>query len=191
MNHLTDEELVSTYVHTQQSEYFALLYKRYYEKVYAHCLGFAGAGIQAEDLTHDVFERILHKLNTFKGTARFSTWLFAVCRNYCITQHHREQQRHRATSVFEEADERVTFPDAVTVLDQQLTLLEVALQDLPDDDKRLLTARYEMDASIDQLILITQASPSATKMRLWRARERLRRALRQPINSSVLLQKRL
>ncbi len=177
MKRLTDEELISTYILTQQSEHFALLYKRYYQKVYAHCRCFANTGIQAEDLTQDVFERVLHKLDTFRGSARFSTWLFSVCRNYCLTQQQREQQRTWATTVFEQSNEWIVFPDTTSGMDQQLALLEFAMQDLSDDDKQLLTARYGDNVSINELASSIQASPSAVKMRLWRARERLRRAL--------------
>lgn len=178
MNQLTDEELVLTYITTQQNEHFALLYKRYYQKVYLSCIRFAGAGVEAEDLTHDVFERVLHKLDTFKGGSRFSTWLFAVCRNYCLTQHQHQQQRNWATTVFEQANDSILLPDSGCSLEQQLTLLERAIQDLSDDDRQILLARYETNATINQLVTATQASPSAVKMRLWRVRERLRRALR-------------
>ena len=177
MKRLTDEELISTYINTQQNEHFALLYERYYQKIYAHCLRFANAGSQAEDLTQDVFERVLHKLDTFRGSARFSTWLFSVCRNYCLTQQQREQQRNGAITLFEQSGESVVFPDTACATDQQLTLLEFALQDLSDDEHKLHNARNRNIKKKNQLATSVQASPSAVKMRLWRARERLRRAM--------------
>ena len=177
MKNLTDEELVSAYIHTHQSAYFGLIYKRYYKKVYAHCLGFTSVTTQAEDLAHDVFERVLHKLTTFKGNARFSTWLYIVCRNYCLSQYQQEQQRSRAATAFEQARESIVVPDGVSGLDQQLARLDFALREISDDDRQLLLTRYGAGLSINQLATDVQVSPSAVKMRLWRARERLREAL--------------
>ncbi len=177
MKHLTDEELVSAYTLTQQNDYFTLLYQRYYQKVYAHCLGYsAGISEQAEDLTHDIFERVLRHLTSYKGNARFSTWLFTVCRNYCLTQFSRDQKRGRASLAFEQNSETITHIDHVSMSEQQLQLLERAFDTLTDDDKRLLLARYAVGSSIDQLALTAQVSPSAMKMRLFRARARLREA---------------
>ena len=180
MKQMTDEELVSAHIHTRETQHFAQLYKRYYQKVYAHCLSFADENIQAEDLTQDVFERVFHKLDTFTGNSRFATWLYAVCRNYCLTEYIREQKRSQATFNYGRTSDDVMHPDTVSILEQQLALLELALTNLSDDDRQLLSARYEQGNSIDQLALMVQASPSAVKMRLWRVRERLRQAIQQP-----------
>ncbi|AQG80848.1 RNA polymerase sigma factor [Spirosoma montaniterrae] len=180
MNHLTDEELASAYARTQHSAYFSLLYQRYYKKVYAHCLSFTtSTNTQAEDLTHDIFERVFRQINTYKGNARFSTWLYTVCRNYCLSQHQREQQRSRAVTVYDQGQESTVGPDSYSAYEHQLALLECAFEQLPDADQRILLARYGAGSSVGQLALSAQASESAIKMRLFRARERLRQALQQ------------
>jgi len=180
MKQLTDEQLVSAHIHTRQTQHFTLLYERYYHKVYAHCLGFAGTGTQAEDLTQDVFERVLQKLDSFTGNSRFSTWLYAVCRNYCLTEYQQQQKRDRALSAYAQNTDQAVGQDTVTLIEQQLSLLEIALMNLSDEDRQLLSARYETGQSINQLASTIQASPSAVKMRLWRIRERLRQAMHQP-----------
>ena len=180
MNQMTDEELVSAHIHTHETQHFTQLYKRYYDKVYAHCLGFADVHNQAADLTQDVFERVLQKLDTFGGNSRFSTWLYAVCRNYCLTEYQHRQRRGRAVNTYGLGRDEFVYPDAVSIQEQRLVLLEMALRSLSDDERQLLLARYEQDNSINQLAVLVAASPSAVKMRLWRVRDRLRQAIQQP-----------
>lgn len=177
MKQMTDEELVSAHVHSRETRHFAQLYERYYDKVYSHCLSFADTNNQAEDLTQDVFERVLQKLDTFGGNSRFATWLYAVCRNYCLTEYQRQQKRSRATTDYGRTTDEFIYPDTSSMLDQRLALLELALTSLSDDERYLLSVRYEQNTSIDQLATLVQASPSAVKMRLWRVRERLRHAI--------------
>ncbi len=181
MKQLTDEELVSAYISTSETQHFTLLYERYYQKVYAHCVGFAGKNAQAEDLAHDVFERVLQKIDTFTGHSRFATWLYAVCRNYCLTEYQQQQRRDRAMTDYYQTTDWSVLPDTTQPLEQQLSLLEIALGKLPDNDRQLVAARYETGHSINQLAESTHASPSAVKMRLWRVRGQLRQAINQPV----------
>lgn len=63
------------YIEMQQNVYFERLYERYCDKVYWKCQSFVKDPVRAEDLAHDVFLRLILKLSSFKGQAKFSTWL--------------------------------------------------------------------------------------------------------------------
>ena len=78
------KELVREYVSTQKNFYFEEIYDRYSEKVYRKCFSFTRDTAKAEDLAHDIFLRVITKIGTFKGGARFSTWLYSITYNYCM-----------------------------------------------------------------------------------------------------------
>ena len=81
---ISDEELVKHYVATQRNVYFEHLYERYSQKVYRKCYSFVLDKSKAEDLTHDIFIKVVTKIGTFKENARFSTWLYSITYNYCL-----------------------------------------------------------------------------------------------------------
>ena len=81
---LSDESLVEEIIKTKDSALFAELYDRYAPKVYNKCMGFAKSKVEAEDLTHDIFIKVYVKLNSFKGNAKFSTWLCELCTKRCL-----------------------------------------------------------------------------------------------------------
>ena len=92
---LSDEELVSEIIKTKDSTLFAILYDRYAPKVYNKCLGFAKSKVQAEDLTHDIFIKLYVKLNSFKGTSKFSTWLYSFTYNFCVNFVQRDSYKNK------------------------------------------------------------------------------------------------
>ena len=63
---------------------FALLVKRHKTPIYNFILRQIRAAPAAEDLTQDVFVKIVQKAAEFKHEARFTTWAYAIARNVCI-----------------------------------------------------------------------------------------------------------
>lgn len=60
------------------------LVSRHYRRVALWCLRWTGDRDQAADLAQDVFLKVHRCLDSFEGGARFTTWLYTVCRNHCI-----------------------------------------------------------------------------------------------------------
>ena len=62
------------------------LFQRYQGRVRAWCLQLTGDPSAASDLVQDVFLKALVRLDSFRGEAKFSTWLYAIARNLHIDQ---------------------------------------------------------------------------------------------------------
>lgn len=70
---------------------FATLFMRYEKKVYALCLRLTANPACAEDVCQEVFVQVWGKLAQFQGQSKFSTWLYSVTSNICIS-HLRKQK---------------------------------------------------------------------------------------------------
>jgi RNA polymerase sigma factor (sigma-70 family) len=172
----TDEELVKLFVETQQNQFFEKLYERYSDKVYHKCLSFVKDIAKAEDLTHDIFLKLIFKLGTFKEDAKFSTWLYSITYNHCMDQLRTNKKRGE---VFQ--DEPIDVPDDVdlnTIFegdDVQAKNLKIALDQMTVEEKGVLFMKYMDDLSIRDIAGIFNVTESAIKMRLLRSREKLRK----------------
>jgi len=172
----TDEELVKLFVETQQNTYFEKLYERYSEKVYHKCLSFVKDIAKAEDLTHDIFLKLIFKLGTFKEDAKFSTWLYSITYNHCMDQLRTNKKRGEVLQ-----DEPMDIPDDIDLNnifdgdDIQAKNLKTALDQLTVDEKGVLFMKYMDDMSIRDIADIFNVTESAIKMRLLRSREKLRK----------------
>jgi RNA polymerase sigma factor (sigma-70 family) len=172
----TDEELVKLFVETQENRYFEKLYERYSEKVYHKCLSFVKDSAKAEDLTHDIFLKLIFKLGTFKEDAKFSTWLYSITYNHCMDQLRSNKKRGEVLQ-----EEPIEVPDDIDLNnlfdgeDVQLKNLKTALDQLSVDEKGVLFMKYMDDMSIRDIAGIFNVTESAIKMRLLRSREKLRK----------------
>tara|TARA_R110001606_G_scaffold109210_2_gene234755 strand:- start:1132 stop:1755 length:624 start_codon:yes stop_codon:yes gene_type:complete len=171
----TDAELIEQIVKNKDALLFAELYDRYSKLVYNKCLGFAKSNKEAEDLTQDVFLMLYVKLGSFKGTSKFSTWLYSFTYNFCVNYVNRNKERKiNDNSVKFDTQEEV--PVDVTdnlLLQMQVDKLKKALELIAPEDKTLLLLKYQDGASIKELEDVLEIKSSAIKMRLKRAKAKV------------------
>lgn len=176
MKQISDEELVRLYVETQRNVYFEQLYERYCDKVYRKCLSFTKDPIRAEDLTHDVFLKLVVKLSSFREQAKFSTWLYSITYNYCTDQL-RSHNLRREVYMDDNWDRLdVGVDDGLAdMAEMEAQQLEKALHQLAPEEQSMLLMKYQDDISIRDIAAINGLTESAVKMRLKRSRDKLRK----------------
>ncbi|ARK10021.1 sigma-70 family RNA polymerase sigma factor [Fibrella sp. ES10-3-2-2] len=175
MKHLTDEELVQLYLSTQRNSYFEALYTRYCDKVFRKCLSFTKNRERAEDFTHDIFIRVVTKLGSFREQAKFSTWLYSVTYNYCMDQLRSPKHKEVYSDDFYETLSDYTDGEDADIAEMEAQRLNQALDYLTPDERGLLMMKYQDEISIREIADGQQLTESAVKMRLMRAKEKLRR----------------
>jgi len=176
MEHFSDEELVRLYVETQKNVYFERLYERYCDKVYRKCLSFMKDPVRAEDLTHDIFLKLVVKLGSFREQSKFSTWLYSITYNHCTDQV-RSPHLHREVYI-DDGWERMDLgsDDGLAELaEMESQQLEKALKQLAPEEQTMLLMKYQDDVSIREIATINGITESAVKMRLKRSRDKLRK----------------
>ena len=176
MQNFTDEELVSSYLETGQNNYFEQLYERYSDKVHRKCLSFTKDSMQADDLTQDIFLRLIGKLDSYRQQAKFSTWLYSITFNYCTDQ--TRTPRRRQETLLDDGWETLNIQSEEEGLaehqESQARQIQQAMLRLPPDEQWLLQQKYQQDVSIRELARCHSLTESAVKMRLKRSRDRLR-----------------
>ena len=170
---VTDEALVALYLNTTQERYFQPLYQRHYRLVLKHCLTFTKDPELAQDFAQTVFEKALINLHTFKHKSRFSTWLYVLSRNYCLSQ----QRRDKSFRFVALDDYVITLADPAPAAEYPFDEFIHILHQLPDLEKQILRLRYENNLSIPHIAEQVNMQPSAVKMRLKRCRDKLRKQI--------------
>ncbi|WP_460941718.1 RNA polymerase sigma factor [Spirosoma daeguense] len=176
MEQISDEELVRLYVNTQENRYFERIYERYCDKVYRKCLSFMKDPVRAEDLTHDIFLKLVVKLSSFREQAKFSTWLYSITYNHCTDQLRSPYLRKEV--YVDEGWERLDVgneDELAELAEMETQQLERAIQRLAPDEQSILLMKYQDDISIREIATISGLTESAVKMRLKRSRDKLRK----------------
>lgn len=170
---LTDEQLVAHFIETQKNLYFEQLYDRYSDKVYRKCLSFVKDDAKAEDFTHHIFLKLVLNLSSYKETAKFSTCLYSITYNYCIDQT-RISKKYAEVGL----DDNFDLPDVdddSEIAELEAQQLNKAMKLILPEEKSILMMKYQDDLSIKEISDSLDISESAVKMRLLRAKEKLRK----------------
>ena len=77
-----DRDLVTRYLNGDKSA-FSELVKRHKNLIYSLAFRMVGKTEEAEDLTQEIFIRLLDKVSLWRGEAKFSTWLYRLAINHC------------------------------------------------------------------------------------------------------------
>ena len=132
---------------------------------------------EAEDLTQMVYLRIYRSAPKYQPSAKFSTYLFHIARHLLINEY-RRRQRKPLQSV-DPAELRASTPGR-----DQLELLEIeeafnnALQGLPENQRLAILLLKQQELSYREISQIMEATESAVKTWIFRARQHLRKELR-------------
>jgi RNA polymerase sigma-70 factor (ECF subfamily) len=126
---------------------------------------------EAEDIAQDALLRAWRRRSTLREADRRNQWLATIVRNEAFRQHARVRPDPTSTI---ETYEGVEDPQVVATVER--ADLHAALKLLSQKDRQLLELRYEQDLT-QQAIARRLGIPEGTvKVRLHRARNRLRRA---------------
>ena len=85
---ITDEELIEAYragSEWQRSQVVDELFRRHQPRIVRWCWRFTRDREQASDLAQEILLRAFRNLDNWRGDCRFSTWLYVIARNLCMT----------------------------------------------------------------------------------------------------------
>ncbi len=175
INNLSDEELIEGILLDNNTLLFEVLYDRYSSLVYNKCYGFAINEDEAKDLTQDVFLKLFVKLASFKGTAKFSTWLYAFTYNHCVNYVTRNTAKkiEKQAVDYHEIEDVSDVEDESGLIEMKVDNLKEALELISPNEKMILLLKYQDNLSIKEIESVLGIGESAVKMRIKRAKDKL------------------
>ena len=157
------------------------LYEKYSGKVYGFARRFLRDEQHAEDVTQEVFLRVFRKLSTFRGDARFSTWLFRVTLNSCKNKR-RSLERDSRFDPERFRDERPKTSRAPEAALENQWLggrIDEALRELTEAQRTLILLKAVDELSYREIGDLLGESENQVRGKLYRARKAFRSALEE------------
>ena len=144
---------------------------------YALALRLTGSTEDARDVVQEAYLRAYRSIGRFRGDALFSTWLYRIVAN-CAATHIGRRRLHRHDHLGAHDDVIDTRPDYdPTLLGDVAALrmnLDAAIRDLPPRLRSVVVLRDMYDLPHEAIAKELGISVTAAKVRLHRARRRLR-----------------
>lgn len=158
----------------------AELYNLYFPRVYRYILARMGNPFDAEDLTEEVFLRVLDAIGRFQWReAPFSAWLFRIAHNAVISQRRKEGARGRSSPLSEALPVDSQGPEEMVA--NRLALNEVmkAADTLPEAQRRVIGYRFAAGLTVAETARAMGKGEGNVKVIQHKAIAKLREMLTQ------------
>ncbi|MCW3116668.1 MAG: sigma-70 family polymerase sigma factor [Chitinophagaceae bacterium] len=173
----SDIEIISRVLKGEQQAY-AELVNRYQNYVFTLTLRFIKSREDAEEVSQDIFVKAYRSLADFRGASKFSTWLYTIVNTTCITFLRKKRlvvQSLDNEKVFESVENHDSGFNANQVEHKsRVNMVTMAITMLSHDDSEILTLFYKAEQSLEEISQILGLEPNTVKVRLHRARQRLK-----------------
>lgn len=152
---------------------FAVLYDRYVQQVYRFLLARTANVAEAEDLTSQTFLTAMEKLQSYRPTGHFFSWLLSIARNKQI-DHYRKHQRKTILELDENIAENQQDLVNNLIQKEHHDALKQILSELPEKDRELLNLRLAARMSFTEMGDYLHKNEDSVKKAYYRLLERIK-----------------
>ncbi len=166
---------------------FNALVLRYQDRVFGLVFRILGNPDDAREVAQEVFVSVFEKIESYRGDAAISTWLFRIAVNHAKNRlKYMARRRERQKDSFDDLpvgvssgqlNAEVPRPDQVQGRRHVATVVEKALASLDEDQRVVVVLRDVEGQSYEDIAAITGLELGTVKSRIHRARHRLKQFL--------------
>lgn len=156
-------------------EAYGLLIHKYENKIYTLLLRMIRDAQEAQDLTQECFIKAYHYLHSYDPERKFSSWLYRIASNLCLTALQARQKKQQHPGELEEdwlVDE--DSPESILLKKEHVSEIREVIDALPDHYRMVLLLRYLEDMSYQEISDVLQIPMSTVQVRIHRAKIKLR-----------------
>ncbi len=162
---------------------FDILVEKYQKSVHALVWQKIGDFHYAEEITQDTFLRAYQKLSTLRNPSQFLGWLFVIANRLCLNWLHKQKSAKQVQSLEDTPVEEVAKSDYARYVSEQreteatehrFEIVKKLLDKLPESERTTMILHYLGEMTLKEISRSLGVSVETVKVRLYRARERLR-----------------
>lgn len=180
MNRYSDSELIEKALSGDRTGYAGLV-DRHKAYAFSIALRLVKKREDAEEIAQDSFLKAFRSLEKFRMESKFSTWLYRIV--YTTALNYLRKNGVNTLEIDETLSAQLADPDADSagLLDQKIKkkYLNIALGRLRSDDALVLQLFYIAENNLEEIASIMELETNTVKIRLHRARPRLRACLEE------------
>ena len=182
-----DEHYIERVLNGDQSS-FAFLVERHKNMAFTIANRMLRNREEAEEITQDAFLKAYRSLKEFKKKSKFSTWLYKIVYNLCVSQ--LRKKKPNVYSMDDDENQHFELPEVAYKMDDleqrdQKKYLEKAIEQLNEEEQTIILLFYHEDFSSEEIAGIVNLSVSNVKVKLFRARKKLYEHLNQLLKSET------
>ena len=168
---------------------FDLLVLKYQGRISALVSRYISDPGEVEDVTQEAFIKAYRALERFRGDRAFYTWLYRIAANAAKNYLVAKGRRPRSDASIEDAEAFDEFglssdsgsPEAIAMGNELVSVVDAAMQALPEELRAALTLRELEGLSYDDIAEVLGCPVGTVRSRIFRAREAIDERVREQI----------
>ncbi len=174
---------------------FERIVQKYESRIYNHCLKFLNNQEDAEDVLQETFLQVHRSIESFRGEAAFSTWMFKIATNGCLMKLRKKKKTDMVSidkplefdgsTLQREITDWSKNPALLHSNDEVRGVLKNIMDELPEDKRVVLVLKDVDGFSNIEIGEILGMSVAAVKSRLHRARLIMRDGLSKYFDGAI------
>ena len=172
------------------TQMFSRLIDNYKNMVYNLTYRMSNNPQEAEDISQEAFLRAFQSLAHFNPSYKFSTWLYQITLNIIRDKYKKRELNYISLDTPVETDDSEFYPqpadftnnpEQIIVQQEDSQTIQKAIYSLPLKYREVIVLRHLQDLSYIEIANILKLPPGTVKVRLYRAREQLRKIIETSI----------
>lgn len=166
------------------------LMEMYHDAVFNIILRMVHNRQEAEDLAQETFIKAYNSITSFNEEYAFSTWLFKIASNHCIdffrkrklkTYSMDEPVKYKDDEITHEYADHAPTVDKEMVASEKSRIIRQAIEKLPEKYRQAIILRHHEEKSYEEIAEILDLPLGTVKARIFRAREMLKKILKDSL----------
>jgi len=172
------------------TQVFSRLIDNYKNMVYNLAYRMSNNSHEAEDISQEAFLRAYQSLARFNPSYKFSTWLYQITLNIIRDRFKKKELNYVSLDAPIETDDSefypqpansINNPEQIIAQKEDVQAIQQAILSLPLKYREVLVLRHLQDLSYIEIANILKIPSGTVKVRLYRAREQLKKILENSI----------
>lgn len=169
---MTDETIMVAVRNGNLSE-ASVLFERYNKRIYNFLVSMTYDRSTAEDLTQNVFLRMIKYRNSFKEDSRFQPWIYQIARNVFTDYYTKQKDRSNSIDVERVKDDIADSEDSSVIVEKE-QLLHACIAKLTEEERELLVLTRFQHLKYEDVAIIMDTTVANIKVKVHRTIGKLR-----------------
>jgi len=168
---------------------YAFLIDKYKDMIFTLAFRITGNREDAEEVSQDVFLKAYNGLAAFRGTSKFSTWLYKIAYNQSISRIRKKQPDIESYDSMETGIDE--WHGEMDMSHEQLhnipaVYIRQSFERLEETERAVLNMFYQDDLNVREIASVTGLSVSNVKVKLFRGRKKLIDILEKTLKTELI-----
>ncbi len=177
-NQVSDEQLMQGYVLSRNTEYYTLLYNRYFTVLSKYLYWLCGDMEKSKDIAQNIFVKLYTRPELFDQSGNFKVWLFSIAKNNWKNDlRSSSSQLKLRNSLAQLTPHKEDLEEIELDQGNAKRKIENAMMKLSEKHREVITLKYSSNLSIQEMAEVLNCSSGTIKSRLFYALTKMKKLM--------------